>query len=102
MDERKTPTVKLDHQTLVFDLGKNQQVMWIDGVVTLPVGSVIELTNPNVNAVVERVRLLAGIPVCVCLDVRTSRPVAPPRGRSGKPVRKATPRGKAGAGGAAG
>ena len=35
--------------------------MLIEGVVVLPVGSEIELTHPNVNAVVNRVRLRAGV-----------------------------------------
>lgn len=68
-----TPQVGLDPRTLVFDRERQRQVMWIEGVVPLPVGAVIELASPNVNAEVVGVRLIAGtatIPATVCLDVR--------------------------------
>lgn len=63
---------KLGARTLVFNLKENEQIFWLDGVVVLPVGSEIELMDPNVNAKVVRVRLLAGgdnVTHDVCLDV---------------------------------
>ena len=68
-----TPEVALAPKTLVMDIETHQQLFWIDGLVVLPVGTVVELAEPNVDAVVERVRLLAGgtqHPVMVTLDVR--------------------------------
>jgi hypothetical protein len=47
--------------------------MIIDGVLPLPVGSVIELNSPPADAEVTRVRLLPGSdthPVTLCLNVR--------------------------------
>ena len=67
------PTPQLGGFTVVHDRNRNRQVMRIRGVVVLPVGAEVELTEPNVNAVVEGVRLLAGsntLPVHVCLDVK--------------------------------
>jgi hypothetical protein len=67
------PTVGLAGRTLVYDRERDRQVMWINGVLVLPVGAVIELTEPNVHAVVEGARLLAGhseVAAMVCLDVR--------------------------------
>ena len=57
-----TPEVALAPKTLVMDIETHQQLFWIDGLVVLPVGTVV-----------ERVRLLAGgtqHPVMVTLDVR--------------------------------
>ena len=73
--EREIEERKLGKQTVVHDLNSSRVIMTIDGVVVLPVGAEIELTNPNVNAKVERVRLLADAltnleEVVVCLDVR--------------------------------
>jgi hypothetical protein len=70
MEERK-----LGKQTVVHDLNANRAIMLIDGVVVLPIGAEIELTNPNINVTVEGVRLLAGSltnldEVVVCLDVK--------------------------------
>lgn len=60
-------------QTLVNDVKRDKQVLWIEGVLVLPVGSVIELGDPLRSAKVVRVRLLApALPqntVRVCLDV---------------------------------
>lgn len=73
-----TPTLALDGRTLIFDRKRNMQVMRLDGVVVLPVGAEIELVEPNVNARVTGVRLLAGkpttdesegFPASGCLDV---------------------------------
>ncbi len=67
------PEPHLGDMTIVHDRERNLQVMRIQGVVVLPVGAEVELSNPNVNAIVTGVRLLAGAdedPVHVCLDVR--------------------------------
>lgn len=68
MTEAEHRTV--EQRTVIHDLTGNRQVALLDGVVVLPVGSEIELTKPNVNVVVERVRFLAGPRATVCLDVR--------------------------------
>lgn len=67
------PVRELGGLTVIHDRENNTQVMTIKGIVVLPVGAEIELTEPNVNAVVTGVRLLAGTnhsPAHVCLDVR--------------------------------
>ena len=67
-----TPRIELDPFTIVMDRARQEVVMRIEGVVILPVGSIIELTEPNVDATVIAVRLLAAnerIPTRVCLDV---------------------------------
>ncbi len=68
---------RLDQKTIVHDMESGTRIGVIEGVVVLPVGSVVELTNPNINVTVERVRLLAaggpGCPVTVCLDVRVPK-----------------------------
>ncbi len=46
--------------------------MRIESVLVLPVGAIVELTDPNVDTTVVAVRLLAGntrMPATVCLDV---------------------------------
>lgn len=66
-------TPLLQDYTVVFDRARNEQVMRIKGVVVLPVGAEVELTDPHVSAIVTGVRLLAGnktTPVAVCLDVQ--------------------------------
>jgi hypothetical protein len=55
-----TPRLPLDGRTLIMDAVTQHQVMWIDGVVSLPVGAVIQLGPPNVDAPVVAVRLQAG------------------------------------------
>jgi len=74
---RSVPPRALATETIIHDLKRNRAVMRIAGAVVLPVGAEVELCNPNVNAIVKRVRLLAGIPatattpehpVQVCLD----------------------------------
>ena len=70
--EYHAPVHQLRPETFVHDRARNLQVMRIQGVVPLPIGAEIELVNPNVNATVVGVRLLAGsahVPVAVCLDV---------------------------------
>ena len=67
------PQLRLAERTLVYDKERDLHVMWIQGVVVLPVGATIELCNPHVNAEVIGVRLLPGStshPVAVCLDVK--------------------------------
>ncbi len=68
MDERIEKPV-LDGVTVIHDRAGNRQVMTAQGVVVLPVGSEVELMNPNVNAKVIGIRLLAGNTATVCLDV---------------------------------
>jgi hypothetical protein len=66
------PVKALGDYTLVFDKARNKPILRLAGVLVLPVGSEIELVNPNVNARVVRVRLLApapGVPAVRCLDV---------------------------------
>ncbi len=54
---------------MVFDRARQEQVMWIEGLVPVPVGTEVELLNPNVNARVANVRILAGkVNVTLCLD----------------------------------
>jgi hypothetical protein len=72
------PTLALGGETLVFDRKRNMQVFRLDGAVVLPIGAEVELVEPNVNAKVVGIRLLAGrpatpadegYPMVVCLDV---------------------------------
>ena len=59
-------------QTLIMDAGSGQQLVWIDGPVTLPVGAIIELAFPQTNGVVTAVRLQgagAGTRPVIVLDV---------------------------------
>jgi hypothetical protein len=70
--EYHAPVHELRPETFVHDRARNRQIMRIQGVVPLPIGAEIELVNPDVNATVVGVRLLAGsdhVPVAVCLDV---------------------------------
>jgi hypothetical protein len=64
-----TPVVALGPRTLVHDRTSNRQVMWIAGVVVLPIGAQVELGEPNENVTVVGVRWLAGDPGVVCIDV---------------------------------
>ena len=69
---RESREYSLGDYTVVYDRERNRQVMRLRGVVVLPIGAEVELTNPNVDAKVVGVRLLAGSrtgPVHVCLDV---------------------------------
>jgi len=64
------PTLPVDNRTLLFDVNSHQQVMWLEGVVNLPVGAVVELAYPNEDATVVGVRLLAGpTSALLCLDL---------------------------------
>src|SRR5215203_6068871 len=70
--EYHAPVHELRRETFVHDRARNRQIMRIQGVVPLPIGTEIELYDPNVTATVVGVRLLAGsahVPVVVCLDV---------------------------------
>ena len=70
--EYHAPVQELRPVTFVHDRARNMQIMRIQGVVPLPIGTEIELYNPTVKATVVGVRLLAGsahVPVVVCLDV---------------------------------
>lgn len=65
-------TVELTPVTIVHDRQRNTQIMRIKGLVTPPIGTEIELAEPNVTVTVVGVRLQAGyegLPVTVCLDV---------------------------------
>ena len=67
------PKAQLAERTLVYDRERDLHVLWIQGVVVLPVGATVELSNPHATAEVIGVRLLAGStshPVGVCLDVK--------------------------------
>src|SRR5215207_11298278 len=70
--EYHAPVHELRTDTFVHDRARNRQIMRIQAVVPLPIGTEIELYDPNVTATVVGVRLLAGsthVPVVVCLDV---------------------------------
>jgi hypothetical protein len=72
MTEPEIPVVGIEPRTLVFDRERQRQVMWIDGLVPLPVGTEVELLDPNVSARVINIRLLASVPnitpSVLCLD----------------------------------
>ena len=55
--------------TLLFDKEHGGSFMRIAGIVPLPLNAEIELVDPNVSVRVVRVRLLAGDPAVLCLDV---------------------------------
>ena len=55
-----TPRLPLDGRTLIFDVVTQKAVMWIDGVVSVPIGALVQLGPPNVDAPVVSVRLQAG------------------------------------------
>lgn len=61
-------------ETVIHDVDRNEAIAKLTSVLVLPVGSEVELVNPNINATVVRVRLLAAAsethPVTVCLDVK--------------------------------
>jgi hypothetical protein len=67
-----TPMVMMPDRTLVKEDG-GHQLLWINGVLPLPVGARIELADPRADGVVTRVRLVAarpGVRPDLVLDVR--------------------------------
>lgn len=74
LSEQSTPTYDVENRTLVFDKANNTHVMWLNGVVPLPVGTEIQLGRlPDKlgTAIVEGVRLLPGsktTPTTLTLD----------------------------------
>jgi hypothetical protein len=73
-DPAATPMRHLNHYTVVHDVDEGRAIQRINGVVSLPVGAIVEL-EPSVNARVEAVRLLTDATnnATVCLDVRRVR-----------------------------
>ena len=75
MAHYEVPEHGIEDTTIVFDRAEGRQVMRLNGLVTLPPGSLVELYQaPNVHgtAVVDQVRLCAAagdVGVYVCLDV---------------------------------
>ena len=66
------PSVGMPERTLVKEDG-GPQLLWIDGVLPLPVGARIELVKPRADGVVMQVRLVAagpGLKPDLVLDVR--------------------------------
>lgn len=68
---------KLEGRTLFMDKKRGQQIMWVDGYLSLPVGAIVELAEPVADTTVVGVRLLAGsdqkgVTLCVELDVPES------------------------------
>jgi hypothetical protein len=71
-EPREVPWMQMPEQTLVMEVGGGQ-LLWINGVLPLPAGARIELREPRVEGVVERVRLAAaraGLMPTLVLDVR--------------------------------
>jgi len=50
----------LDENTYVVDIARQNVVMVIRGRLALPIGSIVELSQPNFEAVVTGTRLLVG------------------------------------------
>lgn len=50
----------LDENTYVVDVARQNVVMVLSGLLALPVGSIVELSQPNFEAVVTGARLLVG------------------------------------------
>jgi hypothetical protein len=57
----EVPHAPAPAQTLIMDAGSQRQLLWIDGLVPLPVGARVELNRPHravaVDGVVTSVRL---------------------------------------------
>lgn len=73
-----TPLVSLAPHTVVFDRRLQVVIMRLHGIVTLPIGSEIELVETASWARVIGVRLLASVgdaPATLCLDVETAAAV---------------------------
>lgn len=64
MSGHEVPKLKVEQRTLVWDTAAQTQVMWLEGFINLPVGSVVQLhskTQPVAGeAIVTGVTLLAG------------------------------------------
>jgi hypothetical protein len=74
-NEHYPPAFKLGRRTYVHDQARGKPIMYIDGVLVLPVGSEIELPGTSISAEVVRVRLLDGSATGearVCLDVKVA------------------------------
>jgi len=75
----EVPHAKAPDRTLVMDAGSHRQLLWIDGVVILPVGARIELADPKADAVVIGIRLWGaggGSHPLLVLDVMLVQPGA--------------------------
>ena len=79
MSGNTVPSYAVASKTLVFDVENNAQVMWLDGVIPLPVGTEIQLhsdTQPHVGtATVTGLRLMPGndrVDTMLSLDVSVS------------------------------
>jgi hypothetical protein len=63
IDDYTVRTDPIEPKTMVFDLARQREVILLDGILPLPVGSVIELFDQegsrHADAVVTAVRLLA-------------------------------------------
>jgi hypothetical protein len=66
------PTIR----TLIHDLDKNHAIAWVDGAVWPPVGTVVELADPNRDAVVigVRIAILPNHTANVIVDVSDAPP----------------------------
>lgn len=74
-ENHNAPVWPLGERTLVFDAENQRQVAWLEGRLVLPVGSEVELFDPDTSshgtATVTGIRLLNGTeeaPHQVCLD----------------------------------
>lgn len=65
-------TIALADKTVIHDEARNLDVMFLDKAITMPVGSIVQLTDPTVDAIVVGNRLLPGderTPAMLCIDV---------------------------------
>lgn len=81
MADNDTPTYPLGGRTLIFDVVAGENLAWIDGLLPLPEGARIRMTNPHgstgtFDAIVQQVGTLPfgvlndhPIPVSLQLDV---------------------------------
>lgn len=70
MRQKPETTYKLSDRTIILDQDEGLH-LFVSGVIPLPVGSVVQLGDPNRDAVVTRVRLIVGPQdeATLCLDV---------------------------------
>lgn len=69
------PPVADLQDTLIYDLERKEQVGFIEPAVWLPVGSVIELGNPNRDPVVFRCRVqVRGSTASILVDANVGEP----------------------------